>query len=76
MPRRGDGQPDDEPAGHDLGPVLHEEVDRLPEKYRQPVVLCYLEGQTHEERPRAAAVAGRHGERGGWRGPGSACGPG
>jgi RNA polymerase sigma factor (sigma-70 family) len=29
--------------------VLHEEVDRLPDKYRLPVVLCYLEGNTHEE---------------------------
>lgn len=30
-------------------PELQEEVDRLPERYRAPVVLCYLEGLTQEE---------------------------
>jgi RNA polymerase sigma factor (sigma-70 family) len=33
----------------DLRPVLHEEVNRLPEVYRNAVVLCYLEGRTNEE---------------------------
>jgi RNA polymerase sigma factor (sigma-70 family) len=33
----------------ELKPVLHEEVNRLPEKYRTAVVLCYLEGHTNEE---------------------------
>jgi RNA polymerase sigma factor (sigma-70 family) len=38
-----------EGARGDLRPVLHEEVNRLPEVYRNAVVLCYLEGRTNEE---------------------------
>jgi RNA polymerase sigma factor (sigma-70 family) len=29
--------------------VVHQEVESLPDKYRAPVVLCYLEGLTHDE---------------------------
>jgi RNA polymerase sigma factor (sigma-70 family) len=30
-------------------PLLREEVNRLPEDFRRPVVLCYLEGTTNPE---------------------------
>ncbi len=31
------------------GPIVQEEVRRLPEKYRSVVLLCYWEGLTHEQ---------------------------
>jgi RNA polymerase sigma factor (sigma-70 family) len=39
----------DDPVDRELGRILDEEIHRLPLKYRAPVVLCYLEGMTHEE---------------------------
>jgi RNA polymerase sigma factor (sigma-70 family) len=41
-----------EPPGEPM-PELFEEVERLPERYRAPIVLCYLEGQSHEQVARA-----------------------
>jgi hypothetical protein len=29
--------------------MIREELERLPESYRQPLKLCYLEGMTHEQ---------------------------
>ena len=28
---------------------LHEELERLPKKYRLPLILCYLEDKTQEQ---------------------------
>jgi RNA polymerase sigma-70 factor (ECF subfamily) len=36
----------------ELRRILADALDELPEKYRAPVVLCYLEGKTNEEAAR------------------------
>ena len=40
------GMPDD------LADIIHQEIDRLPERHRIPVVLCVLEERSHEEAAR------------------------
>jgi RNA polymerase sigma factor (sigma-70 family) len=41
--------PLDELTGRELLTVLDQEVQRLPQRYRLPVILCCLEGRTREE---------------------------
>ncbi len=41
--------PDDAPERRELRALLDDELNRLPTRFRDPVVLCYLEGLTHEE---------------------------
>ncbi len=45
----GAGRSPEDREPDDLGPVLHEELDRLPERFRLPMVLCYLEGMTRDQ---------------------------
>ena len=44
----------DMPSGDafEFGPMLDQELSRLPAKYRAPLVLCYLRGQTHDQAAR------------------------
>jgi RNA polymerase sigma factor (sigma-70 family) len=35
--------------GPDEARLLHEELGGLPQRFRAPLVLCYLEGMTHEQ---------------------------
>ncbi len=43
------GGPEEIVSSSEIRPVLHEEVAKLPEKYRVPVILSYLEGRTNQE---------------------------
>jgi RNA polymerase sigma factor (sigma-70 family) len=40
----------------DFGPLLHEEIDRLPPRFRLPLVLCHLQGRSVEEAARLLGV--------------------
>jgi RNA polymerase sigma factor (sigma-70 family) len=44
--------PRDQDLWDDVRPILDEEINLLPVKYRTPVVLCYLQGKTNEEAAR------------------------
>jgi TIGR03009 family protein len=45
----GEDGPATEAMWRELRPLLDQEVSRLPERYRVPVILCYLEGKTYDE---------------------------
>jgi len=47
----------DELSWQEMKSVLDEEIARLPNKYRAPIVLCYLEGMTHDRAARQIGCA-------------------
>ncbi len=54
--------PDDpaiEAAARELSAVLDEEVGRLPERYRSPIIHCHVEGRTREEAARRLGCSPR-----------------
>jgi RNA polymerase sigma factor (sigma-70 family) len=48
-PRRRPSDPLEELTARDLLVAVDQELARLPERYRLPLILCCLEGQNHEE---------------------------
>jgi RNA polymerase sigma factor (sigma-70 family) len=42
----------DEPVGDELVALIHAEIDRLPDRFRMPVVLCDVEGRSYVEAAR------------------------
>jgi RNA polymerase sigma factor (sigma-70 family) len=41
-----------DPAWNEILQILDDELQRLPERYRAPLLLCYMEGQTQDEAAR------------------------
>jgi RNA polymerase sigma factor (sigma-70 family) len=48
-PSASPGEPLEDLSVREWQAILHEELDRLPEKYRAALLLCYWEGKTRDE---------------------------
>jgi RNA polymerase sigma factor (sigma-70 family) len=52
MPDTSATDPLDDLTVRELRQVMHEELRRLPDKFRMPLILCYLQGKSQEEAAR------------------------
>jgi RNA polymerase sigma factor (sigma-70 family) len=50
-------EPIDRMSGRELLAALDTELENLPSSYREPLVLCYLEGLTHDEAAARLAIS-------------------
>jgi RNA polymerase sigma factor (sigma-70 family) len=48
-PARAPAESPDDLTWRELSAILHAELERLPGRYRAPLVLCYLEGMTQDQ---------------------------
>jgi RNA polymerase sigma factor (sigma-70 family) len=56
-PRRNEALQPDDLSWREVQQLLHAELNRLPERYRAPLVHCYLEGKSQEEAARLLGVS-------------------
>jgi RNA polymerase sigma factor (sigma-70 family) len=56
-PARTPEESPDDLTWRELSEILHEELERLPDRYRGPLVLCYLEGLTQDQAAEHLGVA-------------------
>jgi RNA polymerase sigma factor (sigma-70 family) len=55
--RPADPEPPPDLSWREACALLHAELDRLPDRYRLPLLLCYLEGKTRDEAAAALKVS-------------------
>jgi RNA polymerase sigma factor (sigma-70 family) len=55
-PSQGAGERSTDIDRQEILQALSEELQRLPAKYQAPLVLCYLDGRTHDEAARAIGL--------------------